>query len=211
MLKETKDFSMQNYSQLFQDIFAISTAKNKTYIEIGAWNPEKYNNTYLLELNGWKGFSVEIDKLSKKSLWDDHQKRNNTIYWENAITFDYSKALNENKLGNRIGYLSVDIEPPQNTFAALQRVIEQGITADCITFEHDKYYSDIDYDPIVTEYLKNKDYSVAVKDVYRHRKYRVDGQKKKSSSKCFMETWYVHNSLKINEQTYNEWLIKNIK
>ena len=202
---------MQHYSQLFQDIFAISTAKNKTYIEIGAWKPEKYSNTYLLELNGWKGFSLELDKISKKPLWDNHTKRKNNIYWEDAITFDYIKALNENNMPNHIGYLSVDIEPPENTFAALQKVLEQGITVDCITFEHDKYYADVDYDPIVTEYLKNKGYSVAVKDVYRHRKYRIEGQKNKISKKCFMETWFVHNSLKSSEQTYDGWLKQNIK
>lgn len=210
-MKEIKDFSMEHYSQLFQDIFAISTAINKTYIEIGAWKPEKYSNTYLLELNGWKGFSLELDKTSKKPLWDNHPKRKNTIYWEDAITFDYVNALTENNMSNHIGYLSVDIEPPENTFAALQKVIEQGISLDCITFEHDKYYTDVDYDPIVTEYLKNKDYSVAVKDVYRHRKYRTEGQKKKISKKCFMETWFVHNSLKASQQTYDEWLKQNIK
>ena len=208
---ESEDFSMEHYSQLFQDIFAISTAINKTYIEIGAWKPEKYSNTYLLELNGWKGFSLELDKTSKKPLWDNHPKRKNTIYWEDAITFDYVNALTENNMPNHIGYLSVDIEPPENTFAALQKVIEQGISVDCITFEHDKYYTDVDYDPIVTEYLKNKDYSVAVKDVYRHRKYRTEGQKKKISKKCFMETWFVHNSLKASQQTYDEWLKQNIK
>lgn len=197
---------MQSYSQLFQDIFALKTAKNKTYIEIGAWNPEKYNNTFLLELNGWKGISLEIDKTHKKPLWDNHNQRKNTIYWENAITFDYLAALQENNIDSHVGYISVDIEPPENTFAALKKVIEQGIQADCITFEHDKYYSEINYDPIVTEYLKDRGYSIAVKDVYRHRKYRIEGQKKKLSKKCLMETWYARTSLELVEQTYDEWL-----
>ena len=141
------------FGQLKQDIFAFQTAHNKTYIEIGAWNPVKYSNTYLLEKNNWHGFSLELD-IIKKPLWQE-SNRTNRIYWKDALTFDYVKAIEENKLSKHIGYLSVDIEPPQNTFNALKRVIEQGISADCITFEHDKYRNDIDYDPIVTNFLKD--------------------------------------------------------
>jgi hypothetical protein len=196
-------------SQLKQDLFALSAAKNKTYIEIGAWKPVHYSNTYLLEEQGWKGFSLEIELL-KKSLWDECTERQNKIYWENALTFDYKQALIENNLPMHIGYLSCDIEPPENTVAALQRVIEQGITFDCITFEHDKYQNEVDYDPIVTEYLKDKGYKVAVNDVFRTRKYRVPNQKKKDIKICMMETWYVNNTIDFCEQTYEQWISQKL-
>ena len=197
-------------SQLFQDIFALQNAKNKSYIEIGAWHPIKYNNTYILEQQGWKGFSIELDKTSKEDLWVNALERKNEIYWANALTFDYKKALEENNLSTHVGYLSCDIEPPANTFSALQKVIEQGISFDCITFEHDKYQSDIDYDPIVTDFLKKHGYKVAVKDVYRTRKIRVPNQKKKEVRKCYMETWFVNNSIDFATLTYEMWL-QNIK
>lgn len=181
-------------SQVHQDLFALKTAKNKTYIEIGAAGPIKYNNTYLLEKNGWNGFSIELNQSRVDQWFEDWSDRKNKIYCDNAITFDYIEALNKNKLPTHIGYLSCDIEPPENTFAALKRVIDQGIIFDCITFEHDKYQSEVDYDPIVTEYLKEKGYKVAVKDVYRWRK-----------KPCYFETWYVHNDIDFRETTFDKW------
>lgn len=197
----------QTNSQLFQDVFALTTSKNKTYIEIGAAGPIKINNTYLLEQNGFTGFSIEW-KDTRVEQWKIPPTRSNRIYCADAITFDYIDAIKENGLSNNIGYLSCDIEPPSNTFSALKRVIEQGIIFDCITFEHDKYQSDIDFDPIVTEYLTTRGYKIAVKDVYRLRKFRPEGSKKKIYKKCFMETWFVNDSIEFEEQTYDEWLKK---
>jgi hypothetical protein len=181
-------------SQFHQDIFALRTAKNKTYIEIGAAGPIKYNNTYQLEKNGWNGFSIEINRKRFIQWFSDRTDRKNKIYCDDAITFDYISALTENNMPSHIGYLSCDIEPPENTFAALKKVIEQGIAFDCITFEHDKYQSNIDYDPIVTDYLKDKGYKIAVKDVYRWRKRR-----------CYLETWYVNNSIDFVETDFDTW------
>jgi hypothetical protein len=194
----------QTNSQLYQDVFALTTAKNKTYIEIGAAGPIKINNTYLLEQNGFTGFSIEW-KDTRVEQWKNPSVRINSIYCADAISFDYLQGIKENNLSKNVGYLSCDIEPPSNTFAALKRVIEQGIVFDCITFEHDKYQSEIDYDPIVTEYLLSKGYKVAVKDVYRLRKHRPEGSKKKILRKCFMETWFVHSSIDFQEKTYDDW------
>jgi hypothetical protein len=194
----------QSNSQLFQDIFALKTAKNKTYIEIGAAGPIKYNNTYQLEIRGWKGFSIEFND-KRVSRWDGHKERKNKIYCADAIKFNYTAALIENQLPNRIGYLSCDIEPPENTFAALRTVFEQGIMFDCITFEHDKYQSSTDIDPLVTDYVKRFGYRVAVRDVFRFRKYRVDGIKVKVSKKCIMETWYIKDDINFEELDYNQW------
>ena len=186
-------------SQVHQDIFALKTAKHNTYIEIGAAGTIKYNNTHLLEKNGWKGISLELDQ-NKVNQWLEHDAdRKNKIYCADAIVFDYATALKENDLPMHIGYLSCDIEPPENTFAALQRVIEQGIMFDCITFEHDKYQSEVDYDPIATEYLKNKGYKVAVPDVYRWRKRR-----------CYFETWYVRNDIDYTIILFDDWRKENI-
>jgi hypothetical protein len=186
-------------SQVHQDIFAFKTAKHNTYIEIGAAGPIKYNNTYLLEKNGWNGFSIELNSTRVDQWSEEWSNRKNKIYCADAITFDYLKALEENTLPAHIGYLSCDIEPPENTFAALKRVIEQGITFDCITFEHDKYQSEIDYDPIVTEYLKDQGYKVAVPDVYRWRK-----------RPCYFETWYVRNNIEYTKINFDEWRKENL-
>jgi hypothetical protein len=186
-------------SQVHQDVFALKTAKNKTYIEIGAAGPIKYNNTHLLEKNDWRGFSLELNQNRVDQWFEDWSDRKNKIYCADAITFDYLAALEENNLPTHVGYLSCDIEPPENTFAALRRVIEQGITFDCITFEHDKYQSEIDYEPMVTEYLKDYDYKVAVTDVYRWRK-----------KPCYFETWYVRKNIEYTEVSFDQWRKDNL-
>lgn len=186
-------------SQVHQDIFALKTAKHNTYIEIGAAGPIKYNNTYLLEKNGWNGISLELNQTRVNQWFEDWSDRKNKIYCDNAITFDYLTALQDNNLPTHIGYLSCDIEPPENTFSALKRVIEQGITFDCITFEHDKYQSDVDYDPIVTEYLKMHGYKVAVPDVYRWRK-----------KPCYFETWFVNSNINYTTVSFDQWRKDNL-
>jgi hypothetical protein len=199
---------MKNYSQLGQDLFVLSAAKDKTYIEVGAWKPEHYSNTFLLESEGWKGFSVEVNE-TKKLLWDNHPTRKNVIYWADALSFDYKKALEDQGLQTHIGYLSCDIEPPKNTFAALKLIIESGISFDCITFEHDRYQNEINYDLIATEFLLDHGYKIAVSEVSRIRRYREEGQKRKIEKICPMETWYVHRDIDFKEITYEEWTKRN--
>lgn len=181
-------------SQAAQDCFAYRICgENSTYIEIGANKPIGKNNTYQLETKlGYTGYSIEF---SKKFLpmWQESD-RNNKIYIADAITFDYTNANKDCNMPAHVGYLSCDIEPPSNTFKALQRVIEQGIQFKCITFEHDAYQSSENYDKIAREYLNTKGYKVAVENVY------VKQQKEK-----VFETWFVHNSIKFEKIDYEDW------
>lgn len=184
------------YSQAGQDQFALNVVTtNKTYIEIGANHYKKSNNTYLLEINyNWKGFSIELNQKKFKTIWEEQTERSNAIYWDNAITFDYATAVKRNNMPQRIGFLSCDIEPAANTFAALQKVIEDGISFDCITFEHDNYKSNTDYDIIARKYLLSKGYKVAVENVYAMNK-----------PQRIFETWFVKDDVKFNQITFDEW------
>ena len=174
--------------QAHQDIFAKHASRIYSYIEIGGSHPIKRNNTLLLENEGWHGFSIELNEKFKKS-WA--KSRKNKIYFDNALTFDYASAVAENNLSMRVGYLSCDIEPPCNTFAALQRTLEQGINFDCITFEHDEYQSAGDYNKLATEYLESKGYKVAVYGVYFKNHH--------------FETWFVKNDIEFEKISFDEW------
>jgi len=60
----------KSYSQAGQDKFVYALLKNKNqkecvYLELGANRPIKINNTYNLELLGWKGLSIDICCNSK--------------------------------------------------------------------------------------------------------------------------------------------------
>ena len=186
-------------SQAGQDIFAYNLLGNGgTYVEIGGHLPAINSNTYNLEVHyGYRGFSIEFDR-KYKSHWDECLERKNTIYWEDAITFDYATACQKNKLPLHINYLSIDIEPPANTFAALQKVINDGLTFDLITFEHDRYQCEEDYHKIACDFLLPKGYKVAVHDVWHKHKERI------------FETWFVNKNVQYSPKSYTQWLTKDI-
>ncbi len=186
-------------SQALQDIFAYSVlGPNSTYIEIGANHPTKNSNTYELEVTrGYKGFSLELNERKWHSRWQGCVERKNKIYWDNAITFDYPNAVTSNGMASEVGYLSIDIEPPSNTFAALQTVINSGVTFKCITFEHDAYQGgDVDYDSIARDFLKSNGYKVAVKNVY----YKTPAN--------HFETWFVKNDIEFQELDFETWKLQ---
>ena len=187
--------------QAYQDLFALEIGgKNGTYIEIGACSPEITSNSYTLEVhNNWKGISIELDK-SRIREWISRPERKNKVYWEDARYFDYSSALLENNLPLHVNYVSCDIEPPSNTFISLQRIIDQGITFDCLTFEHDFYISpNPNYNIIATEYLATKGYKPAVINVYD-----ITNQ----SSENHFETWFVKNDIHYPTIDFKEWITK---
>jgi hypothetical protein len=194
----TRLLNSKRRSQAFQEFFAYSIGgENGTYIEIGAYKPVTKNNTFALETDvGWRGFSLELNTKWKQS-WDECKERSNSICWADAITFDYVAELKRRGMPNRVNYLSCDIEPPDNTLRALQRVIEQGVEFDCITFEHDKANpatKDLpDHDPLVREYLTKRGYKVAVYDVYA------------GVPDYLFETWFVRDDIDFPEMSFDQW------
>ena len=181
-------------SQCWQDVFVFNICGDKgTYIEIGGSWPMKNSNTYSLEIfANYKGFSIELDKDMYYDSWKT-SIRNNKIYWRDAITFDYDNAVKENNTGTHINYLSCDIEPPENTFKALTKVINDGITFDVITFEHELFKTDENYDKLATELLLDHGYKIAVSNVY-HR-----------NPNEFFETWYVNKNIPFEEISFDLW------
>ena len=186
------------YSQAGQDLFALEIfGKKGTYIDVGAGEPIKGNNTYLLEVkNEWKGFCVEYN-TKIKHLWEKNTKRKNMIYWQDATKFDYKEAVKENKLPFKIDFLSCDIDPQYKTFEALKKVINDGIKPKLIAFETDKYKEKIDYEKLANDFLFPKDYKIAVSDVYSELK-----------RKKVYETWYISKESNFKKINYKEWVKK---
>jgi hypothetical protein len=183
---------MKDGSQSFQDEFALQICKNKSYIEIGANSPNRMSNTFLLEQNGFLGFSVELD-ASFKRKWDK-STRKNTVIWGNALALNYSQTASSTGITKNVGYLSCDIEPPQNTFFALKKVIEEGFVFECITFEHDAYQSTDNYDKIARDYLESAGYKVAVENVYVG-----------NNPEQIFETWFVKEDIEFTKMDYTTW------
>lgn len=185
-------------SQAYQDLFARQVNEkvkgNKTYVEIGANYPVKRSNTYNLEVNdNWTGLSIELNERYKRA-WDKSTERSNSIRWCDAITLNYIDAIKQLNLPTHITYLSCDIEPVENTFEALQAVIEQGIKFDCITFEHDYYRSETDYREVVDNYLQSAGYKIAVYNVYFN-----------NDPNLLFETWYVNQDINFDVIEFKDW------
>ena len=183
------------FSQSGQDQFAYNiSGSNGTYLEIGAHDPVINSNTFNLEVKcNWNGISVEYDKSFQIS-WGDNKLRKNNVVWDDAFNINYSSLIKQRELPNRLNYLSCDIEPAENTFNILKKVISSELNFDFISFEHDKYSIGNKYEDLSIEYLKNHNYKVAVRDVYsRNKRYKI------------YETWFVNNDIDFEEIDYNVW------
>ena len=183
------------FSQSGQDQFAYNiSGSNGTYLEIGAHDPVINSNTFNLEVKcNWNGISIEYDKSFQMS-WGDNKLRKNNVIWDDAFNINYSSLIKQRELPNRLNYLSCDIEPAENTFNILKKVISSELNFDFISFEHDKYSIGNKYEDLSIEYLKNYNYKVAVKDVYsRNKRYKI------------YETWFVNNDIDFEEMDYSVW------
>ena len=86
------------------------------------------------------------------------------------------------KIPEIIDYLSIDIEPPEQTFKVLKKIILSGLKPKIITFEHDEY----NFGPKIKlesrKFLVNHGYKILKKDVLYLGKYSF-------------EDWYIKNTL----------------
>jgi hypothetical protein len=117
------------YSISGQDQFVLDMIPKGTFLEIGAHEPIAISNTYLLELNGWDGLSIDIDDRWKTN-WQ--LQRRTPLIISNALTYKYE--------AKHYDYISLDIEPAILTLKALKRILKRGVTFSILTFEHEWYY-----------------------------------------------------------------------
>ena len=198
-------YKVSPYSQAGQDLFAYEQfGFNGTYIDIGAGEPKRGNNCYMLEVEkNWRGFSVEFGdnepkkRNALKDRWKQYPERKDKIYWDDAISFNYRKGLLENDLNDNIDFLSCDIDPQENTFIALKKVLNDGVRPKLIAFETDYYREKIDYSTLAYNFLKSYGYKIGVKNVYSNLK-----------KKKIFETWFVIEALDFKTIDYKDWVKK---
>ena len=133
----------KSYSQSGEDLVIskfFKSQKKGIYVDIGAYDPIKYNNTYLLYLKGWRGINIDLNRTSidqfKIIRSEDHnvvsaisdkvEKRNlfieNIFSPLNKIDKNFNSQINNKKNGfiktkrfdeivkNKIDFLDIDIE-----------------------------------------------------------------------------------------------------
>ena len=157
----------KNYSQAFQDLFILAATngkRNGLYLEIGAQQPFKQNNTALLETQyDWDGISIEIipDLCAQFA-----RERNNQIICEDATKIDYVKLLDKFDKGTDFDYLQLDVEPSKTTFECLLAIPFEKYRFGIITYEHDHYVDMTgSYRDKSRRYLKMMGYELLVANV----------------------------------------------
>lgn len=166
-IKHRRQFNERNYySQACQDVFVLEMLQSKKggyYIEIGGADPFDSNNTVLLETEyDWRGFSIEYDiTLSERY----NNFRNNECVNADATIYDYLGKIKELNFPKQIDYLSVDIDPADNTYAALLKCPFDTHRFSVITFEHDRYSIGNEYMDLSRTFLKSYGYQLVVSNV----------------------------------------------
>ena len=177
-------------SQASQDLFVIFMTKGKKngfFLEIGAWEPEVNNNTFLLEKNyQWSGLMVEY--LPYFGPVYQAYRPNSKYIIQNAIHVNYVEQMKD--FPKNLDYLQIDLDVNNrstlDTLEKLNSTVFNEYKFATVTFEHDIYTGD---------YFDTRKVS---RDIFSSRGYILLF----SNVKVFwmeqwepFEDWYVHPDL----------------
>lgn len=154
-----------NYSQADQDIFVLSLLNGKrqgTYLEIGCGWAFDINNTALLETKfDWRGISIDTSPM-----YQEQWTRQNPMEVVNGLHVDYLELLQRHGITTGIiDYLSIDCDPPDQTFAILKRIPLDKLKFAVITFEHDCYAHGSKIKEASRQYLQSHGYELVVSNI----------------------------------------------
>jgi len=172
------------YSGFGQDLYAtrvLSNKNNGTFLDIGCAHPIEGNNSYLLEKEyAFTGICVDIDNWSND--FRIHRPTASFIQ-ANALELDYTNLIKQ----PRIDYLSIDIDPGEQSLAALKMVLPVSRFS-FITFEFERPKSHIQYES--RELLFNLGYELIVDEVAYEYNNRLD-----SCEDWFVDTTYIDHAI----------------
>lgn len=130
--------SFTSHSQAMQDEFVVRVLngmQHGRFIDIGAGDPRNGSNTYALETEfGWTG--IACDKATEQAL---REERSGSKVFGDAFAVDWHAECSALAVDGRIDYLSLDIEPPSLTLAAMLRLPFDRTRFSVVTVEHDMY------------------------------------------------------------------------
>ena len=104
-------YKRKNYSQFDEDLFLVNFFKDKKkgkFVDLGAFHPIRYNNTYLLYKKGWSGTNVDLNPAAidmfnivrtrddnKCALISDVSNIEKIVYYEHNFSAVNSLILTE--------------------------------------------------------------------------------------------------------------------
>jgi len=172
---------MKSYSQCGQDLFVhyLTDGKAGKFLDLGCSLPKKINNTYLLELNGWDGISLDIQDF--KQQWKERQCK---FIQSDCLNVNYNDLLKDYYTEKTIDYLTLDMEGCGDRFRLLQKIIASEYTFKIITIEHDAYIGD--------SFVKNE--QIPQRELLESKGYRLicSDVSHDNHPNLFFEDWWVN-------------------
>ena len=153
---------MKSYSQAGQDKFVLERHPEPgTFLDIGCNDPLHSNNTYALELAGWRGLLIDNDPDVLPLF--ELNPRTTPLLITDALKLDWPMAIFQADLHFKIDYLSLDVDGPE--LEILQNLVASGLSFGIITCEHDRCWRGDGNRNAQREFLLGQGYTLAVPDV----------------------------------------------
>jgi hypothetical protein len=172
---------MRSYSQVFQDVFALTLHPEPGYyVDFGCgdgMDDPNGGNTLLLEQNGWAGLLVDGNKeLLEKAIVNRPKSKCVCAFLPDDSIPDILKNNNVPKV---IDYLSIDTDPANSPTVKAFPFDEYEFKI--ATIEHDKCASGPVEQTIIYEYLKSVGYTRLCVDIPTF-----------NTTYAFFEDWWVN-------------------
>ena len=182
--------SLQFNSQAGQDKFVLNILdfkKNGYFLEIGSWEPQQINNTFILEKEfNWKGIMIEYEpQFYTKYI---KHRPNSIPIIADATLINYTHLFQHYNVPKNLDYLQIDLDVKNSstlrTLQKLDKEVMDKYKFATITFEHDICKGDFfDTRKLSREIFKKRGYVLVFEDIDCK-----DGQ-------WPFEDWYVHPDL----------------
>ena len=174
----------QNYSRHFQDMFVLSCLDGKTdgtFIELGSGHPKLYNNTKLLEEQGWKGLSLDN---SERMCHIFSRERKTPVILGDAANQDYKELFKQHCFEPQIDFLRINAE--YASIEALKKIPFDRYEFNVIQFQHNAVWWGPEFREASRKILSKIGYILLVNDV------AVD-------PKSPYEDWWVHPNIALRK------------
>ena len=187
-----------------QDLFILSVLDKKkegTYLEIGSATPIIDNNTYLLESEfNWTGVSIDFNY----AFINEFKVRSNPFILADATELDYDLLISNYYKSTHIDYLQLDIDPPSNTFKALNKINFDKFSFSVITYEHDLYAGG-DYEREASrKILESYGYTRVISDVMHNNLIFEDWYINEKYMPTDMWKQFIGNNINLNTNALDE-------
>lgn len=190
-MKEEEGTALRNYSQAGQDVFValvLDRKRDGLFVDLGAGDPQQYSNTFALEkICGWRGILADIETVEQ--LKAERDPRN--LFYGNALDpqlmADIATLADSND--GMIDYLSLDLEPPESTLAALCGLPLDEMAFTVATVEHDLYRGKQSIKFAMEGILQGYGYRRVAENV------RMIAKNESGYLLVPVEDWWVHPSL----------------